>query len=176
MRRLLTGASPGWLGPSLPWGRPSNQEIFRGLSTRPTSFWIASSCQTQPPVSPNTRKVSYEVALSTPTESTRTSKLILQAKLSNLPRGCAEWRSWRRGKGRVGPNLEAASSRAEWRVEPAAGNAVGPRSPSSQSILPPIPSLLCLCSSGIPESGVKHLVGVGVRGLGSELPLGNVDT
>lgn len=51
---FLTCASPGWRGPSLPWGRPSNQEIFRGLSTRPTSFWTASSCQTQHPVSPVT--------------------------------------------------------------------------------------------------------------------------
>lgn len=51
---FLTCASPGWLGPSLPWGRPSNQEIFRGLSIRPTSFWTASSCQTQHPVSPIT--------------------------------------------------------------------------------------------------------------------------
>lgn len=47
---LLTWDSPGWLGPIVLWGRPSNQEIFRGLSTRPTSFWTASSCQIQHPV------------------------------------------------------------------------------------------------------------------------------
>lgn len=47
---LLTWDSPGWLGPIVLWGRPSNQEIFRGLSTRPTSFWTASSCHIQHPV------------------------------------------------------------------------------------------------------------------------------
>lgn len=47
---FLTCDSPGWLGSPTAGGRPSNQEIFRGLSTRPTSFWTASSCQTQYPV------------------------------------------------------------------------------------------------------------------------------
>lgn len=73
---LFTCDSPGWLGPSLPWGRPSNQEIFSGLSTRPTSFWTASSCQTQHPVSPITENQRRSGSLY-PDRSTRTSKLFL---------------------------------------------------------------------------------------------------
>lgn len=81
---LLTWDAPGWLGPIELWGRPSNQEIFRGLSTRPTSFWTASSCQTQHTV----RVPSFPSATtgSTPMEKTRTSALILQARWSNLHR------------------------------------------------------------------------------------------
>lgn len=160
---LLTCDSPGWLGPSLPWGRPSNQEIFRGLSTRPTSFWTASSCQTQPPVGPITPKTSYGVALSTPTESTRTSKLILQAKLSNLPMMVCRVGSWRRGKGRVGPQPGGAPAPvAEWRGGASSRKCCW----STLSFIPehspahPFPRYACT-PPGIPESGVKHLGGCG---------------
>lgn len=73
--------SPGWLWPIALWGRPSNQEIFRGLSTRPTSFLdsqlLSNTTASPSPIIP----VSYTVVLSTPTERTRTSPLILQAKV-----------------------------------------------------------------------------------------------
>lgn len=48
---FFTFDSPGGPGSAVPWGCPSNQETFRGLSARPTSFLTASSCQTEYAVS-----------------------------------------------------------------------------------------------------------------------------